>query len=66
MQFSALMSVATKVAIQIVAKLGGIPWQLRIPASGLMVVGYDSYHDTVHKGKSVGAVVSSINRDITR
>ena len=57
---------ATKVAIQMVAKLGGVPWQLHIPAKDVMVVGYDAYHDTVNKNKSVGAVVSSINQAITR
>ena len=31
-----------------------------------MVIGYDTYHDTLHKGKSVGAVVASLNSDLTK
>ena len=31
-----------------------------------MVVGYDTYHDTAEKNKSVGALVSSINDAMTR
>ena len=27
---------------------------------------YDTYHDTLHKGKSVGALVSSLNPSLTR
>ena len=34
-----LMSVATKVAIQMAAKMGGEPWYLSIPVSDLMVIG---------------------------
>lgn len=36
-------TIATKIAIQIHAKIGGIPWSITLPtdARGLMVVGYD-------------------------
>lgn len=61
-----LMSVATKVAIQMAAKLGAEPWAVNIPVKDLMVVGYDSYHDTVKAGESVGAVVATINQALTR
>merc|ERR1712058_118511 len=54
-----LMSVATKVAIQMNCKLGGEPWAVKIPMKDTMIIGYDTYHDTLHKGKSVGAVVAS-------
>ena len=30
------------------------------------VVRYDTYHDTLHKAKSVGALVASINGSFTR
>merc|ERR1712029_918333 len=56
-----LMSVATKVAIQINCKLGGEPWSVKIPLKNTMVIGYDTYHDTMHKSKSVGALVASLN-----
>ena len=31
-----------------------------------MVIGYDSYHDSAQRGMSVGAVVASINNNMTR
>eukprot|EP00095_Tigriopus_kingsejongensis_P009109 maker-scaffold150_size309978-snap-gene-1.13 protein:Tk09109 transcript:maker-scaffold150_size309978-snap-gene-1.13-mRNA-1 annotation:"giwi protein" len=61
-----LMSIATKVAIQMAAKLGAEPWGVVSMPKDTMVVGYDSYHDTASKGKSVGAVVASLNNDMTR
>ncbi|OWF41593.1 piwi-like protein 1 [Mizuhopecten yessoensis] len=61
-----LMSVATKIAIQLNCKLGGEVWRLDIPLKNLMVIGIDTYHDSASKGRSVGGVVCSINRNITR
>jgi len=61
-----LMSVATKVAVQMNCKLGGEPWSVKIPMSGTMIIGYDTYHDTLHKGRSVGAVVASMNSSSTK
>lgn len=60
------MSIATKVVIQMNCKLGGAPWTLKIPLSGLMVVGYDVCHDTSDKTKSFGATVASMDRNLTR
>jgi aubergine-like protein len=37
----ALMSVATKVVIQLNCKLGGAPWMVNMPISGLMTIGFD-------------------------
>lgn len=45
------LSVATKIAIQINCKLGGVPWCVEIPLSGLMVVGFDVCHDTSRRGQ---------------
>jgi len=59
-------SVATKIAIQMATKLGAAPWKLNIPSKTLMIVGYDTFHDTVNKKKSVGALVSTTNADLTR
>jgi aubergine-like protein len=39
-----LMSIATKIGIQINAKLGGEIWGVHIPTKTLMVIGMDSYH----------------------
>lgn len=55
-----LMSVATKVAIQMNCKLGGIPWVLRNPLTSVMVIGFDVCHDTRDKSKSYGAMVASM------
>ncbi len=57
---------ATKVAVQMAAKLGAEPWSVKIPLSDCMVVGYDSYHDTAGPNRSVGAVVSTTNQALTR
>ncbi|XP_042859394.1 piwi-like protein 1, partial [Penaeus japonicus] len=61
-----LMSVATKVAIQMNCKLGGEPWNVAIPIKNAMVIGYDAYHDKATRGASYGAVISSINQAWTR
>lgn len=55
------MSVATKVAIQINAKLGGAPWMIGIPAQSLMTIGYDVYHDSTDKSRSFGALVATMD-----
>jgi hypothetical protein len=57
---------ATKVAIQMAAKLGGEPWAINCPLPNTMIAGYDTFHDTVNKKKSVGAFVASLNRFISR
>eukprot|EP00095_Tigriopus_kingsejongensis_P002312 maker-scaffold347_size200506-snap-gene-0.20 protein:Tk02312 transcript:maker-scaffold347_size200506-snap-gene-0.20-mRNA-1 annotation:"giwi protein" len=61
-----MMSVATKVSLQMATKLGCEPWRVKIPVSGTMVIGYDSYHDTTNKANTVGAVVSTINKELSR
>ena len=55
-----------KVAVQMSCKLGGQPWAVDIPLKKVMVVGYDTYHDTVDKKKSVGALVATLNDSFTR
>lgn len=61
-----IMSIATKIAVQINCKIGGTPWTVAVPLSGLMVVGYDVCHDTTNKGRSFGAMVASLNRNLSR
>ncbi|GFO44194.1 piwi-like protein 1 [Plakobranchus ocellatus] len=61
-----LMSVATKIAIQMNCKMGGETWGSTIPMSNFMVVGMDSYHDSSNKNQSVGALVASLNKECTR
>lgn len=61
-----LMSVATKIAIQINCKLGGEPWGVAIPVKNTMVIGYDAYHEKGSRNVSFGAVVSSLNQGWSR
>lgn len=59
------MSVATKVAIQINTKLGGVPWMVQMSLRGLMTIGFDVCHDTLDKNKkSYGAMVCTM--DLTK
>jgi len=61
-----LMSVATKIAIQMNCKMGGDVWGAEIPIKGLMIIGIDTYHDSANKNQSVGAMVASLNQECTR
>jgi len=61
-----LMSVCTKIGIQLNCKLGGEVWAVDIPLKNLMVVGFDVYHDSLTKGKSIGGFVASTNKYLTR
>lgn len=61
-----LMSVCTKIAIQLNCKLGGEIWATNIPLKDLMVVGFDVYHDSLNRGQSIGGFVSSTNRNLTQ
>ncbi len=55
-----------KVAVQMATKLGAEPWGVTIPLQDTMVVGIDSYHDTLNKKKSIGAIVFTMNKSMTR
>nr|AEI25513.1 aubergine [Nilaparvata lugens] len=61
-----LMSIATKVAIQMSCKIGGSPWSVDIPIKSTMVIGYDVCHDAKQKTKSYGALVASLNASWSR
>jgi len=60
-----LMSIATKVMIQVASKLGAEPWRVAVPQTKWMVIGYDTYHDARQR-KAVGAFVASINPTFSR
>ncbi|XP_077570635.1 piwi-like protein 1 [Stigmatopora nigra] len=62
----ALMTVATKIALQMSAKIGGELWSVEIPLKQLMIVGIDCYHDTASGKRSVGALVASLNQSLSR
>lgn len=55
------MSVATKVIIQMNAKLMGAPWLIELPLPGLMTVGFDVCHSAKEKNKSYGAIVATMD-----
>ncbi|XP_029174895.1 piwi-like protein Siwi isoform X2 [Nylanderia fulva] len=61
-----VMSIATKIAIQMNCKLGGAPWSVDIPMDGLMIVGFDVCHDTTTKTKDFGAMVATLDRRMTK
>jgi len=61
-----LMSVCTKIAIQLNCKLGGEVWATEIPVKKLMVIGFDVYHDSMNKGQSIGGFIASTNDSLTR
>ncbi|XP_039110938.1 piwi-like protein 4 [Hyaena hyaena] len=61
-----MMSVATKIAMQMACKLGGELWAVEIPLKSLMVVGIDVCKDEFSRGMMVVGFVASINTGITR
>lgn len=54
------LSVATKVAIQINCKLGGIPWSINMPIKGLLAVGFSLTKSMRDKKELFGAMVASM------
>uniref|UniRef100_A0A1A9WLY5 Piwi domain-containing protein n=1 Tax=Glossina brevipalpis TaxID=37001 RepID=A0A1A9WLY5_9MUSC len=58
---SGLMSIATKVVIQMNAKLMGAPWMIDMPLKGLMTVGFDVCHSAKDRNKSYGALVATMD-----
>jgi aubergine len=54
-------SIASKVAIQMIAKMGGLPWMIKLPVKGLMTVGFDVSHHPRDKSRSVGALVATMD-----
>ncbi|XP_077197585.1 piwi-like protein 4 [Paroedura picta] len=61
-----LMSVATKIAMQLICKLGGELWAVDIPLKSLMVIGIDINKDAINKGSSVVGFVASTNVKLSR
>ncbi|ENN72042.1 hypothetical protein D910_08708 [Dendroctonus ponderosae] len=60
-----LMSIATKVAIQMTCKMGGAPWGACMPKN-IMVCGYDVCRDTANRGKSFAGMVASMDEGCTQ
>uniref|UniRef100_A0A3Q2Z002 Piwi-like RNA-mediated gene silencing 1 n=3 Tax=Hippocampus comes TaxID=109280 RepID=A0A3Q2Z002_HIPCM len=62
----ALMTIATKIVLQMACKIGGELWSIEIPLKQLMIVGIDCYHDTAAGKRSIGALVASLNQNMSR
>ncbi|EDW02949.1 protein aubergine [Drosophila grimshawi] len=62
---SGLMSIATKVVIQMNAKIMGAPWIIELPLRGLMTVGFDVCHSSKDKNKSYGALVATMDMKLS-
>lgn len=56
-----MMSVATKVAIQMNAKLCGLPWNVDVNMNRCMFLGFDVCHDTRDRSRSYGALVAILD-----
>ncbi|XP_069825741.1 piwi-like protein 4 isoform X2 [Dendropsophus ebraccatus] len=61
-----IMSVATKIAMQIICKTGGELWAVEIPLKSLMVIGIDVNKDAINKSQSVVGFVASTNSRLTK
>ncbi|XP_040113837.1 piwi-like protein 4 [Oryx dammah] len=61
-----MLSVTTKIAMQMICKLGGELWAVEIPLKSLMVVGINVCKDAFSQGTMVVGFVASLNPRITR
>lgn len=61
-QSNRLDSIATKIAIQINCKMGGLAWTMeRYPARGVMSVGFDIAKDTSNRNRRYGCIVATMD-----
>lgn len=65
LQSKGVMSIATKVAIQMNCKAGGAPWGTSMPKN-TMVCGYDVCRDTANRGRSFAGMVASMDAACTQ
>ena len=56
-----LMTVGTKVAIQMATKIGSAPYIIKMPLNGLMTIGFDVATDSRDKKISYGAMVATMD-----
>ncbi|KAM4047113.1 piwi-like protein 4 [Anomaloglossus baeobatrachus] len=61
-----LMSIASKIAMQIICKTGGELWSVEIPLKSLMVIGIDVNKDAINKSQTVVGFVASTNSRLTK
>ncbi|XP_075705350.1 piwi-like protein 1 [Rhinoderma darwinii] len=61
-----VLSICTKIALQMNCKLGGELWSVEIPLDKMMIIGIDCYHDTLQGKRSIAGFVASMNKGMTR
>ncbi|XP_041855225.1 piwi-like protein 1 [Melanotaenia boesemani] len=61
-----IMTVTTKILLQMACKMGGELWSVEIPLKQVMIVGIDCYHDSTAGKRSIGALVASLNNTMSR
>ncbi|XP_018412307.1 PREDICTED: piwi-like protein 4 [Nanorana parkeri] len=61
-----LLSIASKIAMQMICKTGGELWAVEIPLKSLMVVGIDVNKEALNKSQSVVGFVASTNSRLTK
>ncbi|XP_055386002.1 protein piwi-like [Condylostylus longicornis] len=59
-----VMSIISKIVIQMNAKLGGAPWMISLPMKGLMVIGYDICKSSRDKSKTYAALVATMDQKV--
>ncbi|CAJ0930266.1 unnamed protein product [Ranitomeya imitator] len=61
-----VLSVCTKIALQMNCKLGGELWTVEMPLDKAIIIGIDCYHDTLQGRRSIAGFVASTNKEMTR
>nr|XP_020860014.1 piwi-like protein 1 isoform X1 [Phascolarctos cinereus] len=61
-----LLSVVTRLALQMNCKIGGHLWKISMPLTDAMFVGIDCYHDTASGCESVAGFVASLDTSLTK
>ncbi|XP_073404629.1 piwi-like protein 1 [Dendrobates tinctorius] len=61
-----VLSVCTKIALQMNCKLGGELWSVEMPLEKTIIIGIDCYHDTLQGRRSIAGFVASTNKQMTR
>ena len=56
-----LTAIAHKIVIQMNCKLGGAPWMINLPLTGLMTIGVSINRDTKDKSKLYAALIASMD-----
>jgi aubergine-like protein len=54
---SMLTSVCSKLVMQMNCKMGGALWRVKIPLQDTIIMGFDTFHDTVNKKKFVAFIL---------